>query len=160
MLDLALFVLLASIGIVAAISLLIQKSLFKAAISLAIVFVAVAGFMLFAGQFMVALFQLLILVGGLSTYLIVAVASEREGTFKHVNIGVFAGIFVLLGAILIYAVAINTPSTSVSVAPGILAEISSSVVNYFGLMAAIVFLMFALAIGSILLMKRVVKLVI
>ncbi len=160
MFDLALFVLLVSIGVGCAIALFIQKSLFKAAIALAIVFVVVAGFILLTGQFMIALFQLLILVGGLSTYLIVAVASEREASFKHINLKIFIPVFVLMAAVLIYAVFATTATTTAPTMPGILDEISNSIQNNFALMAAIVFLMFALAIGSIMLIKKVVKLVV
>lgn len=158
MLELLSFVFLAIVGFASALELLRQKNLFKAAIALAILFVSVAGFILLAGQGIVALFQLLILVGGLSTYLIVAVASERESSFRHVDMRVVAAVFVLFGALIFYAVAANSHPLGLS-APGILPEITSAVKVYFAFMAAIAFLMFALAIGSVLLIKRAVRVV-
>lgn len=150
---------LAIIGIVAAISLLRQKSLFKSAISLAILFAIVAGFMLLLGQNLVALFQLLVLVGGLSTYLVVAVATDKPINFGHVSLIKFGIAAVVLGAILTYAIGINSGQTFVSI-PNISQEIGLAIGSGFGLIGAIVFLTFAVAIGSIMLIKRAVKMVV
>lgn len=159
MLGILLFALFALIGIAAGIVVLIQRSLFKAAIALAIVFVAVSGLIFLTSQTMVTLLQLFVLVGGLSTYLIVAVASERQATFRHVDIGVLAVVFVALGAVMLYATVNATQSTSVQTAPMIAPEIVAAIDANIALLGAVVFLMFALAIGSIMLIKRVVKLV-
>lgn len=154
-----LFALFALIGIAAGIVVLIQRSLFKAAIALAIVFVAVSGFIFLTSQTMVTLLQLFVLVGGLSTYLIVAVASERQATFRHVDIGVLATVFVVLGAVMFYATVNATQNAQSQSAPMINSEISVAIGANMALLGAVVFLMFALAIGSIMLIKRVVKLV-
>ncbi|MDE1869608.1 MAG: hypothetical protein KGH71_01315 [Candidatus Micrarchaeota archaeon] len=159
MLELLLFVFLAAVGIVSGVVLLAQKSLFKSAISLAILFVAVGGFILLTNQTLITLFQLFILVGGLSTYLIVAVASERESAFRHVDMRVFAVVFVLFGALMVYAIAINA-GPAAPTTPGIMAEVSSAIGSYYGLMGAVVFLMFAIGIGSIMLIKKVVRIVV
>ena len=160
MLELLLFIFLAAVGIVSGIVLLAQKSLFKSAIALAIVFISVGGFIMLTGQTLITLFQLFILVGGLSTYLIVAVASERESVFRHVDMRVFAVVFVIFGALMAYAVATNTPSSAAQATPGGLAEVAASINSYYALMGAIVFLMFALGIGSIMLIKKVVRIVV
>lgn len=159
MLELLLFIFLAAVGVVAGIVLLAQKSLFKSAISLAILFVAVGGFILLTGQTLITLFQLFILVGGLSTYLIVAVASERESTFRHVDMRVFAAVFIVFGALMVYAIVANTQGGTPTT-PGALVEVAASINSYYGLMGAIVFLMFALGIGSIMLIKKVVRIVV
>lgn len=158
MLELFSFIFLALVGFASAIVLLLQRNLFKAAIALAIVFVAVAGFIAVAGQTIIALFQLLILVGGLSTYLIVAVASEKESSFRHVDMRVVTIVFVLFGALIFYSVAANSHPASLGNA-GILADITAAMKGYFAFMAAIAFLMFAIAIGSVLLIKRAVRVV-
>ncbi|HVA82833.1 MAG TPA: hypothetical protein VNF06_01590 [Candidatus Aquilonibacter sp.] len=159
MLELLLFIFLAAVGIISGVVLLSQKSLFKSAIALAIVFVAVGGFILLTNQSLITLFQLFILVGGLSTYLIVAVASERESEFRHVDMRVFVVVFVIFGALMAYAIGTSTPSPTPTT-PGILAEVANSISSYYAIMGAIVFLMFALGIGSIMLIKKVVRIVV
>lgn len=159
MLELALFVLLTVVGILASVSVLSQRSLFKSAIALAILFAVVAGYILMLGQTLISLFQLLVLVGGLSTYLVVAVAAEGQISFRHVSPRWFSAVFVVLAGILIYAVAINS-STQFSSLPSISDEIALAISGGFGIIAAILFLMFAVGIGSVMLIKRAIKTVV
>ncbi|MDE1827662.1 MAG: hypothetical protein KGH65_00675 [Candidatus Micrarchaeota archaeon] len=159
MLELALFVLLTVVGILAAVAVLSQKSLFKSAIALAILFAVVSGYILMLGQTLISLFQLLILVGGLSTYLVVAVAAEGTINFRHVSARGFSVIFVVLAAVLIYATAMNSNASFIS-APDISQEIALAIGGSFGIIAAVVFLMFAVGIGSVMLIKKAIKTVV
>ena len=158
-LDIVLVGFFAAVAAAGAVTVLAQRELFKAAIGLAFVFVAVSGFVLLMGQPLLALFQLFILVGGLSTYLIVAVASEGRTHFNHVDGRMFVGVFVVLAIILTYAISVDTPQ-GLGSGGATVQELVSSVSNYYALMAAIAFTIFAIGIGSILLVKRVVTLVV
>ena len=159
MLDLILFIVLVIVGVFSDIAIFIEKELFKAAIALALSFLSAAGFMFLLGLPLIALFQLLILVGGLSTYLIVTVASERKVSFRHTNVPAFLTIFLILGGILVYAVSLGTIS-SASLGANVAQEIAASISQDWAIMGAIVFMMFAVGIGSILLVKRSIKLVV
>ncbi|MDE1850803.1 MAG: hypothetical protein KGH54_03355 [Candidatus Micrarchaeota archaeon] len=159
MLELALFVLLTVVGILASVSVLGQRSLFKSSIALAILFAVVAGYILMLGQTLIALFQLLVLVGGLSTYLVVAVAAEGQIGFRHVSPRLFSVVFVVLAGIMMYAVAINS-NAQFSALPSMSDEIVLAIGSGFGMIAAIVFLMFAAGIGSVMLIKRALKTVV
>ncbi|MDE1761976.1 MAG: hypothetical protein KGH78_02155 [Candidatus Micrarchaeota archaeon] len=158
-LDIVLVGIFAAVAAAGAAAVLSQRELFKAAIGLAFVFIAVSGFVLLMGQPLLALFQLFILVGGLSTYLIVAVASEARTQFNHVDWRMFVGVFVVLAIVLTYAVSVNTPHVLGS-GGETSQELISSISNYYALMAAVAFAVFAIGIGSILLIKRVVALVV
>lgn len=153
------FVLLLMAALFAAMIIFIEKDLFKAALGLAVVFASSAGIILLLGQPLIALFQLLILVGGLSTYLIVAVASEGRAGFLHTNMLVLSISFIVLGGVLLYAIAMHPyPGSLTGAAIG--QSISLSISEYYPLMYAMVFLLFSIGIGSILLMRRVIRMVV
>ena len=159
MLEIVIFVLLTVVGVVSAMAILAQKELFKASIGLAFVFVVVSGLIFVMGQGVIALLQLFILVGGLSTYLIVAVAAERQTGFEHVDPRIFIPVFLVIAAVLFYAIVSNTQQGSGSnVSIG--AEFAAAISTYYALIAGAVFLVFAVGIGSIMLIKRAVRLVV
>ncbi len=159
MLSLLIFILLVMVGLFAAMEIFIEKDLFKAALGLAFVFLSSSGLILLLSQPLIALFQLLILVGGLSTYLIVAVASERHADFAHTNMLVLGVSFVLFGGVLLYAVVLH-PYPSFASGASVGQSISLSITQYYPLIYAMVFLLFSVAIGSVLLIRRVVKIVV
>ncbi|MDE1855656.1 MAG: hypothetical protein KGH49_00225 [Candidatus Micrarchaeota archaeon] len=153
------FVLLIVAGALSSVMLMRSRELFKAAISLAIVFAVVAGFMLILSLTAIALFQLFILVGGLSTYLVVAVASDRHAQFRHVSPLGFSVAFVVLAAIFFYVLGVPSQQ-GLATLPNVAQEIAASLSGSIALIGAMIFLMFAAAIGSIIMMKRVVKMVV
>ena len=78
-LDIYVFIALAALAVIASIFIFLQKRLIHAVLFLAIVFVSSSIIFLLLGQTLIAVLQMLIFVGGLSTYLIVAVATEEKG---------------------------------------------------------------------------------
>jgi NADH:ubiquinone oxidoreductase subunit 6 (subunit J) len=158
-LSLYVFVFLIMVGFFFSVELFLEKELFKSALSLAIVFMSSAGLILLLGQPLVALFQLLILVGGLSTYLMVAVASSRHAEFIHSNMLVFMIAFIVLDVVFIYGVALQQYPGSL-IAPQISQSVTLAIAQYYALIYAMVFLIFSVAIGSILLIRKVVKMVV
>src|SRR5574337_1295696 len=77
--DLYAYAAISVITVISALLLFLQKRLLYSAIALAIVFAGSALVFLYLGQTLLALIQLLVFVGGLSTYLVVAVATEEKG---------------------------------------------------------------------------------
>lgn len=159
MLSLLIFVLLVMAGLFFAVEIFVEKDLFKSALGLAMVFLSSSGMILLLNQPLIALLQLLILVGGLSTYLIVAVASTRHAEFLHTNMPLLMVSFLLFGTILVYAAALHPFPGSLSNST-ISQGISLAITQYYVLIYAMVFLIFMVSIGSILLIRRVLKIVV
>ncbi len=148
--------LLGAMLVTAGIFVFVQRKLLHAVTALAAAAAVSALVFLYLNQALVALLQLLIFVGGLSTYLMVAVAAEE----KFVNMrsaASFAAASILLGAVLIasvYGLPARAPSGTNFVQ---LAE--SAIGQYYGLMLASIFLLFAVAIASVLVIRRFARLV-
>ena len=109
---------------------------------------------LYLSQTLAALLQLLIFVGGLSTYLIVAVATEERKVMK-------ADLVKFLSAALLIAVAFSyivygTPGTQMN-GNSFSYSAEAAFSGYSAFLFAVAFLLFAAAIGSIVMIKRLSK---
>lgn len=152
----------AAISVIAAASaalMFLQKRLIYSAISLAVVFAASALMFLLLGQALLALIQLLVFVGGLSTYLIVAIATEEK------TVRLFSPYAFVIAAIVIsLALSLFIGSVNVSGAagsgPGIGAIASAAFKAYWPLFYAMMFLLLAATIGTVVVAKRFVRLVV
>jgi uncharacterized MnhB-related membrane protein len=152
----ALPALLGAMLVISGIFVFVQRKLLHAVTALAAAAAVSALMFLYLDQALVALLQLLIFIGGLSTYLMVAVAAEE----KFVNmrsVASFAAAFVLLGAVLADAV-YELPAQAYG-GTGFVQLAESAIGQYYGLILASIFLLFAAAIASVLVIKRFVKLV-
>ena len=83
------FVLIAIFTIGAAFFVYLSKSIMRSAIALALTFFGGSLAILFTGESILALMQLLIFVGGLSTYFIITLSLEREKS-RNVNLMYFS----------------------------------------------------------------------
>jgi NADH:ubiquinone oxidoreductase subunit 6 (subunit J) len=144
--------------VISSIALFLQKKLLRSVIFLALTAIISSLILIYLGQVLVALLQLLVFVGGLSTYLVVAVATEekQEKLSSKARL-IFASIVIAMGlSLLVYSVqptpagAGNDFSTA--------AQFAFS--SYYVLLFASIFLLFAAAIGSILVMKKFSRLVV
>ncbi|MDE1855002.1 MAG: NADH-quinone oxidoreductase subunit J [Candidatus Micrarchaeota archaeon] len=149
--------LLASLTVLAGLALFLQKKLLHSVVFLALAAVGSSLIFLYLGQVLVALLQLFIFVGGLSTYLIVAVATE-EKQVKMRN----AAAFVIISAITSVGLFAAVSNTTV---PGLAGNDFSTVAqgaisNYYAFIFAAVFLLFAAALGSVIIIKKFTRLVV
>lgn len=151
------FVALAAILVFFAAMILESRRLIRAVLALTGVFFMSSLIILLLGQPLVALLQLIILVGGMSTYLIVAVAAEH-GHEESVSGWVFALLFVLLFAALMPLVLVESGGI-VSGSGNFLASAANDFSSYTYLFFLIALLVAASAIGSVVLIKRVVRLI-
>jgi NADH:ubiquinone oxidoreductase subunit 6 (subunit J) len=147
------FIILAVITIVSAFAIFISRSILKSALALAFVFIAVSAVLLLLGQAVIATIQLFILVGGLSTYIILAVASETKPNKSKTNMKIFTILFIVIFAVTSYSIlpsilSINTAQTN------IYAAITYAMSQYLLPIYAIILFMFSVAIGSIIIIKR------
>ncbi len=135
----------------------VLKDTMHAAVSLAFIFILNSLIFLMLDQPLLALIQLFIMVGGVSVYLFVGVASSSYSNFKHTNYFLFAGIAIVLFAITAYgAYSSNafqsyqlTNSFGISEASAAF-SMSSTIISLY----AITFMLFILALGSLPLLNR------
>lgn len=143
-------------AIAAAIAMFFQRSIFKAAIFLSASFAFSSVILIVIGEYLVAILQLLILVGGIATYLIVAVASEQNRHDNGINVPmlfiVAAASSIIIGYLLYPGtIGINTSGT------GIYSELNASMANYQSLMFFIALLAFGAALPSIAIILKNLK---
>ncbi len=134
-----------------------SRRVLHAVAALALVFTESALIFLYLNQILLALLQLLVFVGGLSTYLIVAIAAE-----EHINKMENAPVFIALSVIFFVGA-----STLLTYLPATIPPQSNDIVSVaasvfqadYAFLYLAVLLLFAGAIGSTLVARRVVKLV-
>lgn len=83
---LALSVILFIAGLAAAFALFRVKDLLHSVVLLTMLFISISLLYLAMSQVLLALLQMLVLVGGVSTYLFIGTASQSFSKFKHTNI--------------------------------------------------------------------------
>jgi NADH:ubiquinone oxidoreductase subunit 6 (subunit J) len=89
------------------------KELLHAVVLLALVFATTSLLYLIASQPLLATIQLLVLVGGISMYLLVGTASESFSKFKHTNMALMLVLAAVLFAVIAYPV-ISSPGSYAS----------------------------------------------
>ena len=152
-----LYALISLFAILSSVLIFVQRKLLHAAIALALAFVASALLFAAIGQVFIGLLQLLIFVGGLAAYLIAAVATEVKER-SMLKPATFAAVAVLLSAsFTMIALSLPVYSYSNSVFQ------QSAIVLFAGdyvMLFVIAMLLFSTAIGSVLIIKKLRKLVI
>ncbi len=159
MLDIYVFYLVAAFTILSAIAIVAQKRLVYAVGAITMVFVGSAMIFVLLGQMLIAILQLLVFVGGLSTYLIVAVATEEKNArlvklpvFGAITILLFIGLSLLLGYV---------PATSAPTAvPNFLSDAASAFTSSYPILYILVILLFSVAISGVLIIKKFTKLIV
>jgi len=141
-----------------AVLMFLEKKLLNSVICLAVSAVGSSLLFLYLGQTLVALLQLSVFVGGLSTYLVVAVASEEKragmlgrAKFFVAMVAVGAGLSLVLNGIsFTQQQTANNFASSAEIAFG----------SQYALLYAASFLVFATAAGSVLVLRRFSKMVV
>ena len=159
MLDTYAFAIVAAIILISAVFILIEKKLVHAVMVLSLVFLGSALLFFLLGQTLMALLQLLVFVGGLSTYLVVAVATEEKSAklislrrFLVLALVLFVGTGVLLLNYL--------PSGNNNVSADFLGAASSAFQNSYAMFYAMLVLLFAVSISSVLIIKKFTRLLV
>ncbi|MCL5239236.1 MAG: NADH-quinone oxidoreductase subunit J [Candidatus Marsarchaeota archaeon] len=147
----------AAITVISGTTLFLQGRLTRSVILLAMAAVGSSLIFLYLGQTLVALLQLLVFVGGLSTYLIVAIAAEEKRASMRSGVA-FAVAAVLISAGLLLALAGLPEAQPLGNSFSAAAETAFS--SSYGLLFVSAFLLFATAIGSVVVIKRFAKLVV
>ncbi len=150
------FILVAALTAVSGAAIFISRRLIHSVIALTIAFLGSALAFLLMGQAFIALLQLFIFVGGLSTYLIVAVASEDAGF--SIDMRRFLLLLVLVAIGLLPVLTFRLPGPS-SAPADFTAAAGTALSYYYPLLLAMVILLFSSVMGSILVIKRFVRLV-
>lgn len=151
------FIAISMITIGAGLAVFLSRRLLHSVIALTFAFIGSALVFIYLGQTFVALLQLFVFVGGLSTYLIVAVASEAaKENFSYVRFVPMLAM-IILGLSTLLAVSGYYPGR---VASSFVAMSASAISRYYPVLFMLGLLLFSTVIGSILVMKRFLKLVV
>ena len=149
------FIFVAAFELLAVALIFAFRNMMHSALALALVFFANSLAFLVLGQPQLAIIQLLVLVGGVATYISVSVASSSYSKFKHVRIPALAVVAALLFAVMVFPLLrLGLGNiTIVGVGPDI------SMLSYMYGPVQYLYLIFALLVGtvlgSILLLKRI-----
>ncbi len=152
-----LYILISIFAALSAILVFTQKKLLHAAIALTLAFTASALLFAAIGQTFIGLLQLLIFVGGLSAYLIAAVATEIKGV-SMLRKGTFAVVAVIL-ALAFTAIALSLPGYTYSASTFQQSAASVLSTDYI-MLFVLALLLFSTAMGGVLIIKKFRKLVI
>lgn len=151
-------ILLLIFAVVSSLGIFLQKKLLYSVLFLALTAAVSSLILAYVGQVLVALMQLLVFVGGLSTYLVVAVATEeKQMKLNSARRLIFASIIIALGlSLLVYGV----PPMQAGTGNSFSAAAQTAFFTYFAVLFACIFLLFATAIGSVLVIKKFSRLVV
>jgi NADH-quinone oxidoreductase subunit J len=153
----AIYLLLSAFAIISALLVFLMKRLLHAAMALTITFVISAILFAAIGQAFIGLLQILIFVGGLSAYLIAAVATETKSKSMLKTKPFFASAIVL-------SIALTAIISSIPQAAYLQSTFQSSASmmfsQYYMLLFIMMILLFSTAIGGVLIIKRFRKLVV
>ena len=159
MLDQNAFLIVAPLVVIASIMIFVQKKIIYSVLSLTAVFLGSAVVFYLLGQTFIAILQLIIFVGGLSTYVMVAVATE-EKNLKMISLPFFFIIAIIffagLALILNYLPGQNPTAAN----PDFLVTAASALQSDYVLLYLMVLLLFAVTIGGTLVIKRFSRLIV
>ncbi len=152
-----LFSIVSAVMITSGIGIFYQKSIMRAVIALSVSFIASSLIFFILNQEFIALLQLFVFVGGMSTYLIVAVSSEYKkiNRIDFIKIGVAAIIISMSFSLLFTVINFNTANT----APGMSVYFATAFEEYYPIIIAAVIMLFLAAIGSVIVIRKFVTLI-
>ena len=135
----------------------LSRRVLHSVLALTVAFVGSALVFLYLGQTFIALLQLFVFVGGLSTYLIVAVAGEEAD--HSISVWRFLPLMVIL-ALGFSSLFLSANFNSAPSGNSFTAATGSALEAYFPVLFMIGLLLFSTVMGSIMIMKRFVRLVV
>ncbi len=158
MLDLYAFYLLAPLIVISAALIFVQKRLVRAVVALTTTFIGTAILFFLLGQTLIAIIMLIVFVGGLSVYLIVAVATEEKNanliilpSFAIVAVVLFAALTIILNYF---------PAQPGAASPSFLNSAAIAFQSDYPILYMLVILLFGITLAGAMVIKRFSKLVI
>ncbi len=153
MIDIAVFVIITAMAIVLSGLMLLFRNILYTVIALTGLFIANSLFFLLLGQPLLAVVQLFIMVGGISTFLFVGVASYNYSRFKFTRVGVLVIVWVVMTAVMLIplpSMTFSSPSRAVFGSAAVTLSMGPSVALFY----IMLIVMFGITLGSIILLKR------
>ena len=148
------FLAIAALELVLIATIFALKDLLHIGIMLAAIFLLNSLMFLILGQPLMAIIQLFILIGGITTYFVIGVASTSYSKFPHTNAAKLAAVSIILFAAIAYPMhALQFSQGSPGAVTG--SGISNSISAYLPLFYMLAIMLFAAAFGSIILFKRI-----
>ncbi len=139
----------------AALAIFFQRSLMRAVTALALSFFGSAIVFYALGQGLLALLQLLVFVGGLSTYLIVAVSTEHREFGNRLTLVALSAVLIVGLSVMLFGVQeMQQKSTDTST------YIAAAFSAYWPIIFIVALALFGAAMASVLVIRRFVKLVV
>jgi NADH-quinone oxidoreductase subunit J len=152
-----LFIAIAILTIGAGLAVFLSRRILHSVLGLTFAFIGSALVFLYLGQTFVALLQLFVFVGGLSTYLIVAVAGEEAS--ESVSVYRFIPLLVII-ALGLSTLAVSLGMGGPPSGNNFMAASSGALATYYPVLFMLGLLLFSTVMGSILIMKRFVRLIV
>ena len=160
MISIIIFYMVFALAALSAICIFLLKKLSYAVIALSLVFLGSSFVFLLINQDAIALLQLLVLVGGLSTYLIVAVSTEEHqlALFKP---GYF--VIALISLFLSFSILFNpsfAPQISTEQALDFAASAGAAIASGYALLYIAVAMLFVVVVGAVVVLKEFTELIV
>jgi NADH-quinone oxidoreductase subunit J len=142
-------------GVASALFIFKTKDMVHAILAFAVLAVVISALMLVLGLPLLALLQLFIMIGGVSTYLFVGASSENLSKFNHTNLPLLAALSLIIALPLIYWLGPIASGNSANVlSTSALNGYISSDLQLFYLIAV---LLFGVGVGSVLIIRKTVN---
>ena len=154
MLPTPLFLLVSVIELAAVAFIILSRDLLHSSLALAVLFFLNSVMFLLLAQPLLAVIQLFILIGGISTYMIIGVASSSFSKFRHGRPGLMLLLAAVLFAVMVYPLS-GMSFSSIQSNAATSSSAGASIGHYIGIFYLLTFMLFAVALGSILLFKRI-----
>ncbi len=148
----------AALMVLSALVIFTSRRLVHAILALTAAFTGSAVIFLLLGQVFVAMLQLLVFVGGLSTYLMVAIAYEEKQR-RYIS---YRNFFIVAVAVAFCLYAFTYMAVGQGVSPNgysMVASFGAALQDYYFVIFGAVVLLFASAVGSALFLKKFTRLV-
>jgi len=148
-----LFIALAVAELAAVALIFLFRDMMHSVLSLAMVFFVNSLLFLFMGQPLLALVQLFVMIGGVSTFLFVGVASAEASRFRHTSLATL----VLLSAVLFVACFYRAYGMQFSEQQNVLAggTLAGYLATSMGQMYVMALAMFGVTLGAIMILRRI-----
>lgn len=149
----ALFIILALLEILSAILMYVFKDILHTVLALSFLFILNSAMFLVMNQPFLALLQLFIMVGGVSTYIFVGVGSVGYSKFKNTNYNILVVVYIVI-FLLFSAKMVQTGPIIAEQNPLTNQLLSQSIGNNVGLLYIMGIMLFGVGLGSIMLMRK------
>lgn len=147
-------IIIAILEILSAVLIFRFKDMLHVGITLSVLFFFNSIVFLVAQQQLLAVVQLFVMIGGISTYFIIGVASLNLSNFKHIRIipiVVFAVVVLLVISLPLFSLSFSGSPNG----PITMNTLASEFVGNIGLFYILTLLIFAVALGSIAMFNRI-----